>query len=397
MTVFRLSLLLALLTLLPRPCLAWTDAVVTATAGGWEGDAGDGEEAGSAGALYLRILSRSSSERFRLDLDLYGRGMSASGEEMEDVSRLYSLALTGGTLDGALSASAGRQMLDLISGSRVIDGVSTRVTTGDWTFSGRWGKVADVGGGSPAGTVDLGMGTQTRLLEGMFLTFDYDRTERDGSRQSERAALDWSYAWFRESRTYLTLGYDLLSLTFDRSCFGARFPFSDNVAFAFEHLETIDTFESSDIYSVFAVDAARTTLFQILLAASPRLRYHWEYALESYGSGGGGRRSTVGACYAAEGATAMVDFTQQRGDFGHLAEICLSGSLPLSPVLDLGGGAELADIEPRAGGSRTSTRAWLGADWKTGTVTRLSARVENTAAEGEDNAWAGRLALTREF
>jgi hypothetical protein len=389
-------LLLALLVLLPRPAPAWTDAAVTATVKGWEGETGD-EGNGSAAALYARLLSRSSSERFHLTLDLYGRAEQGREKGDWDKSSLYSLAVTGETLDGSLSATAGRQMLDVITGSRVLDGVSARVAAGDFTFSGRRGEVANVAGGSPTGTVDQGIGVRARLREGMFLTLDYDRTGRGGAVQTERAALDWSYDWFRASRAYLTLGYDLLSLTFDRSRFGARWPMSDNVAFAFEHHESIDSFESSDIYSVFAVDAARTDLFQVLLSASSRLRYHWEYALETYASGGGGRRSTVGARYSREGTAASVDFTQQSGDFGRLTEIGLSGALPLGPALTLGAGAEGADVEEKDAPGRATGRLWLGADWKTGTATRLSARIEHTSAEGEDNAWAGRLALTREF
>jgi hypothetical protein len=390
-----------LLALATGPAAAWTGVTATATVKGWQGE---GEDA-AAGALYLRVGSSAASEKWRLALDAYGRAAGVTPEDgAGGLSRLYSLALTAESIDGALSATAGRQMLDLTTGSRVIDGLSATLVSGDWSFSGRAGQVADVAGGSPSGTDDLGLLTRWTLREGMTLTLDYDRTARAGAVQGEAAALDWSYSWIRDSRAFITLDYDLVSQTFRDSSFGSRLVFSDLVTFSFEHREGIPTFDSSDIYSVFAVDAAESTTFYLLLTPADDLRYHWEYALESYQSGGGGKRYNLGVRWSPGTASLSADFTQQRGDLGLLNEFSLSASRPFGDRLRLAVGAEVASTSPRDGKGETGTMGWIGADYSVG-GSLVSGRVENSTADvmsgasgaRGDRAWSGRLAITREF
>ncbi len=373
------------------------DLTLSASVKSWEGDSGDGN---SAALLGVRLGGEAEAGGWTFTLDGSGRVATLDRETRpsdQDENRLYLLSLTAEREGSPFSLTLGRQAVSDLIGIRVFDGVEGRLELGDASLRARYGTAADVGGGTPTGTTGWGVGGAFSVLEGMTVTADYDRAERDGKLQTETAAAGWEYRWFRFTRAHLDLVYDLVSETFRDTAAGVRLYFSDKVTFGWEREERVQTFEATDIYAVFAAESAKTTTWSLLLAATPTLRYHWDYGLDSYQGGGEGTHNTVGARWIPSWGTLDLDVTYTQSDLGELTEAVVNAAYQALPSLRLGAGVELTWSDQREVEAMDGWRVHAGTDWTLLPGTTLSARVERSDDSLTEGAWAGRLSLTQEY
>jgi len=365
------------------------------SATGWEEEDGTSN---SSASQYLRLYNRGTLGGFRLDIEGYGRFTYLEEETEpgdEDPDRLYVLAMTLASEDDRNVIILGRQFVTALVGPEMIDGLSIQSETGKATFRGRWGKRSDVSGGSEEDTI-LGLGFDYNIKQGMYFTLDYGRTY-DDSLLSELIGTEWSYSWYRFTKAYISLNWDLMSGTLHESLVGTRLLFSDRFSAMFELAHNVQVFDSDSIYSVFAVDAAYTRSFSLLFTASPTTRYVWDYVVESYKGGGGGRRYQVTGHWAPGNSKISSSLLQHTGYGGDLVEISTSVTTPVLENLRVGLGGDISRTESSEEEPVTSSLIYVSTEVNLGPKTVIDLRAERCDDELADFTTTGRLALKVEF
>ena len=361
----------------------------------WEEEDGT---ANSSASEYLNFYSRGTLGGFKLDLEGYGR-FTYLEEEIEpgddNPNRLYVLAVTLSGEGGRNVVILGRQFITALVGPEMIDGLSIQAGTGKAAFNARWGYRSDVSGGSEEDMV-LGLGFDYSIKPKMHLSLDYGRTYED-QLLTELVAAEWTYSWFRFTEAYINLNWDLMSETLHESLVGTRIYFSDRFSAVVEFAHYVPTFDSDSLYSVFAVDAAYTRGFSLLFTPSRNTRYVWDYVVESYQSGGGGRRYGISGRWTPGRSKIYTSLLQHSGKGGDLIEVSASASVPLFKNFYAGFGGDLSKTENPGEDSVQSNLVYLSGEWKLGRKTSIELRLERTDDDLTQPTRSGRLGLKVEF
>ena len=395
----RISLILLIVIAVTVAALPAPGAELSVTsltsATGWEEEDGT---TNSSASQYLKFYDRGNLGGFRLDLEGYGRFTYLEEEKEpgdENPNRLYVLAVTLASEDDRNVIIMGRQFVPALVGPEMIDGLSLRSRTGKATFRGRWGRRSDVSGG-PEEDIILGLGFDFNIKDGMDLSLDYGRTYDDRI-LSELMAAEWSYSWYRFTKAYINFNWDLMSRTLHESLVGTRLYFSDRFSAVFELAQNVPNFDSDSIYSVFALDAAYTRSFSFLFSASRTTRYVWDYVMESYKGGGGGRRYGVSGHWAPGNSRITSSLVQHTGFGGDLVEVSASVTTPIHRNLNLGLGGDICRTENSDEDSVTSSQVYVSTEINLGAHTAIDLRAERSQDELTDPTTAGRMALKVEF
>jgi len=361
----------------------------------WEEEDGTSNASGSQ---YLKIYNRGTLGGFRLDIDGYGR-FTYLDEEIEpgdeDINRLYTLAMILSGTDDRNVIVLGRQFIPSLVGPDMIDGLSITNKTGKATFNARWGYRSDVSGGSEEDTI-LGLGFDYNIKPGMYFSLDYGRTYDDRI-LSELLATEWVYNWYRFTKAYVGFNWDLMSGTLHESLVGARIYFSDLLSAVFELAQNVQVFDSDSIYSVFAVDAAHTRNFSFLFTPSRNTKYVWDYAVESYQGGGGGRRYTISGDWTPGRSKIHSSLMQHTGFGGDLVEVSASVLLPVLYNIRAGIGGDISRIENEGEESVDSSMLFVSSQLTLGQKTSVDLRLERTDDDITQATRTGRVSLKVEF
>ncbi|TNF48139.1 hypothetical protein EP232_02730 [bacterium] len=390
-------LLILLLSGLPATTLAVSDISAVTSLHGWEEE--DGTDNSSA-SQYFDLWTRTGFSGFNLDIEGAGRLTVIENEVEpgdENLNRLYSLALTLSTKNGNGSLVLGRQMISAITDLYIIDGFHLNLGTGPFSFNTRWGYLADVD------TIDLnneetfGLGVDLEIISGMSLALDYARTFDSSSILTELIAMDWTWSWFKYTKAYITLDWDLMSENIYEAVVGTRIFLSELITATLEYYQNQPLFSSDSIYSAFAVDPAETFLFSVLFTPNARTRYWWELSNESYETGEG-VRYTIGAKWSPGRSNIITDLTQYDGDSGKLSEIQFDFTTSLSRYFDIAVGGDLSSSELPDQPKVLSYAAYAGGQWTPSNKTEVSLRIEQTDDDASNLATlSGRLALALRF
>ena len=368
-------------------------SLTSATA--WEEEDGTSN---SSGSQYLKVYNRSTLGGFRLDINGYGR-FTYLDEEVEpgdeDINRLYTLAMTLSGKDDRNVIILGRQFVSSLVGPDMIDGLSITNTTGKSSFNARWGYRSDVSGG-PEDDKILGLGFEYNIKPGMYLSLDYGRTYDDRI-LTELLGTEWVYNWYRFTKAYASFNWDLMSETLHESLVGARIYFSDLLSAVFELAHNVPVFDSDSIYSVFAVNAAYTRNFSLLFTPDPGTRYVWDYTVESYQGGGGGRRYAISGDWKPGRSKIHSRLMQHTGFGGDLLEVSASVSLPVLDNLSAGIGGDISRTENKGEETVDSSMVYVSSQLMLGPKTSVDLRLERSDDDITQATQAGRVSLNVEF
>jgi len=368
-------------------------SVTSATS--WEEEDGT---ANSSASEYVKFYNRGELGGFKLDLEGYGR-FTYLEEEIEpgdeDPNRLYVLAMTLASQDDRKVIILGRQFVTALVGPEMIDGLSVQAETGKATFNARWGYRSDVSG-EPEEDMILGLGFDYKIKPGMYLSLDYGRTY-DDQILSELLATEWVYSWYRFTKAYINLNWDLMSETLHESLVGARIYFSDRMSAVVEFAHNVQVFDSDSIYSVFAVEAAYTRSFSLLFTPSRTTRYAWDYVVENYQDGGGGKRYAVSGHWTPGRSKIYTSLLQHTGYGGDIVEVSASVAIPVLENLYASIGGDVSNTENNGEESVNSSLLYVSTELKLGANTTVDLRVERCDDELTQPTQTGRLGLKVEF
>ena len=254
----------------------------------WFNDYVDGSHQMEA-AEYLRVSISKIDSGEKLSIKGYGRldYDVKHGGELQD--RLYYLyAEYKGFMEKA-DIKLGRQFSNLSAGSALIDGIEVDVNkigpVGIVVNGGRdviFGEEDELSSHlSSYGAQVYYMGPRMTYLDiSYYRAYDYSDVSRDIIGSS------YKQYFFDLIKAYANARYDLTSQTLSEMLGGLKFFPTLNLMMTAEYYESYPTFDATSIYSVFAVDKFRESLFRGDFTLASWVDISLAYSHESFGEGG---------------------------------------------------------------------------------------------------------------
>lgn len=351
---------------------------------------------------YLRFSFNPEGTNF--SMTGYGRlWQDFSGGAIRDddsSGRIYYLYMDYSPLKNT-SLRLGRQYVNFTAGSSIMDGISLDVTNigpvGITVSGGKDVRFSLDSEHSRLGNYFVGIDVHLENIRSTQLGISYVRLYDEWDRAREEFGLNFRY-FYKYFSPYAELRYDRLSETIDEAVVGlSLFPLS-NLMIKGEFYLSYPTFDSTSIYSVFAVDKYREYLLraEYSLDSSPVTGFA-SYTSQTYEDSEDADLYTVGArIYPSDRLTLNASVDYRNGFGGNLWGFELFGDYRLKKKLALSAGAQY-DTYRRPDFSDNNydyaQRYWIGGQWLVSKKVSVSARIEDNINENFDHRPSGRITL----
>ena len=354
-------------------------------------------------AEYLRFNYKPQGETFYITG--YGRGWRDFTEseirENGPSGRLYYLYMTYSPFENT-SLKLGRQFVNFTAGSAMLDGIGLDLG-GLGPVGITFAEGADVRfslDGTDSGLRDHFVGLNIRLenVRATQLGISYVRRYDDGDPSREEFGLNAKRSWNYLS-PYGEIRYDRLSSVFDEAVLGLDLFPVNNLMLKGEFYHSYPTFDSTSIFSVFAVDRYREYLIQADYSLDAPLSLLASYTWQIYGDSDYANVYTAGIdVYPTDHLILRVSVDRRTGFGGHDWGFETDADYRVKDQLTLSAGAQYDIYErPDDFNGNYATRYWIGGRWHIRKEASITARLEDNINENFDHRPLGRITLDWTF
>jgi len=350
--------------------------------------------------LNLSITKIDKAEKF--SIQGYGRLTQdvRNGEGLN--GRLYYLYADYRDLYDKVDLRFGRQFINYAAGSALVDGGQIELKkVGPVAFSIMGGRnvIFDLNGEATQsrdfvfGAAAYLTGFQKTDAEvSYFMKFDNDGLARDQLGASFKQYL------FNSLKLYGNTRLDIPSKTFSEVLAGIKYFPTTNLVLTGEWYQSYPTFDSTSIYSVFAVNRYQEGVFRIDYTFNDMFSANVGYSKQDY-EGADADVYEVGCrIRPIEQVQLSLNYDRRSGYGGNLnggiAEITFE---PIKP-LELAAGIHYDVYErDRVTGEETARKYWAGAKYKLAQNMSASVRVEDNVNATYKSDWQGRAVFNYNF
>lgn len=368
----------------------------------WYNDIFTGNKVAEFGEyLNLSITKIDKAEKF--SIQGYGRATQdvRNGEGLN--GRLYYLYADYRGLYEKIDLRFGRQFVNYAAGSALVDGGQIELKkVGPVAFSIMGGRNVffDLNGEATRsrdfvfGAAAYLAGFQKTDAElSYFMKFDKDGIARDQLGASFKQNL------FTSIKLYGNARFDIPSETFSELLAGVKYFPTTDLVLTGEWYQSYPTFDSTSIYSVFAVDRYQEGVFRADYTINDKFSVNAGYSKQDYGEGADADVFEAGCrIRPIEQVQLKLNYDRRSGYGGKLnggiAEITYE---PIKP-LELAAGVHFDVYErDRVTGEETARKYWAGARYKLARNMSASVRIEDNVNAHYKNDWQGRTAFNYDF
>lgn len=400
-------------TLLMVPAVGWAAEFhgSTSTELTWFNDFNDGRQVDLSQYLNFSVTNIDPGGKF--SVSGYGRATQGinSGEGLN--GQLYYLYGDMKDVFGVVDARIGRQFVNLSAGSALIDGLQANIKNiGPVGFSvmggrnvifgvdGEAGHSGDAAFGLAAYLVDL---KKTNLEVSWLRKWDSGDVARDG------LGANFSQILLDSVKVYGSGRYDLVYKTFNEVLGGVKyFPMPELVLTA-EYYQSTPTFDTTDIFSVFAVDKYREGVFRADYTVTDWLSVHGGYNREFFGEGGAAANVYNAGCTLRpiQSIAVNLEYDRHQGADGDQNGGQFDVTYDVTKTLQVAGGFSM-DVyrftDSAADATSTPTTSseyarkyWVGSKYKFDKNMSTSFRIEDNVNSTFYNDVAGRFTFDYNF
>lgn len=353
-------------------------------------------------AEYLNLSITKIDKEGKFTIQGYGRVTQdvRNGEGLN--GRLYYLYGDYHDLFDKVDIRLGRQFVNYAAGTALIDGGQIQLkNVGPVAFSVMGGRNVffDLNGEATRNN-DFAFGVAAYLTGfkntdaeiSYFMKFDKDGLARDNLGASFKQYL------FNSLKMYANTRFDFASETFSEVLVGVKYFPMSNLVLTGEWYQSYPTFDSTSIYSVFAVNRYQEAVFRIDYTFNDMLSVNAGYNWQDY-EGGSADVFEVGCrIRPIEMVQLNLNYDHRNGYGGSMdggiAEIIVE---PVKP-LELSAGIHFDVYErDRATGEETARRYWFGGKYKFARNISASIRIEDNVNARTSEDWRGRVAFNYDF
>jgi len=327
----------------------------------------------------------------------YGRLAEDLADEVDVDSRLYSGYFRNNRLAPWLDMRFGRQFVSTTAGASVIDGADIRFTLADhFTLRGLGG--VGVSYESAEHSDDYFVGVEfaaDELIKNLLVELSYVQTWDQGDLAKEMLGLHADYVFSPKLHLYNETQYSLLYEEITYQLFGASTGWGPDWRVRVEYLFSVPVFDSTSIYSVFAVADYEEVMGEVEYRIGPHHRSYLRLTHEMYEDFSDADVvdlgiETVGSkpySYYLAGVMRMDDDGQDMSGVK-----CHIG-YQLTKELEAGVGANVDVLERRLedDDETTSTRLWLDGTYRISKTMNVQGKVEYIESDLWEEYYRGRV------
>ena len=361
-------------------------------------------------AQYLRLSATGIDKAGKFSLYGYGRA-GAVLQQADDTStddrvngRLYYLYGDFRDIGGKFDVKLGRQFTNLSADSSLIDGARLDVKNVGpvgFTFVGGRNVIFGLNGEmSHAGDYAAGA---AMFLQGFQNTdFDISWFRKWDQYDVSRDMLGASFKQYLLNmvKLYGNARYDMLSEVFTDLLAGVKVFPSANLSLTGEYYQNYPTFDSTSIYSVFAVNQYKEALVRGEFTVNEKLALNAGYTRQDFGDDSGWGDVYIFGCTFRPLETLAIDldYNRRSGYGGDLNGGTVDVNYDVTKELRLAAGLAY-DVYQRDSmtGQATAKNAWLGAKYKLTKSMSASMRIADSVNTTYDSNWQGRFVFDYDF
>ncbi|TSK05744.1 MAG: hypothetical protein FPO08_12990 [Geobacter sp.] len=354
-------------------------------------------------AEYLRFSITNIDKEGKFSIYGYGRGSQDFTNDEGLNGRLYYLYGEYRDLFDKVDLRLGRQFVNYAAGSAIVDGLKVDLkNVGPVAFSafgghdvvyGLNGETGDVGNTVYGLAANLAGFKSTDAEISWFRKADGDAVTRD--------ILGGSFKQYLLSslKVYGDAKYDLTAEAFNEVLGGVKyFPIS-NLILTGEYYKSYATFDTTSIYSVFAVNDYKEALFRADYTLNSMLSLNAGYNRQWYGDGAHANVYHVGAgVRPIEPLRVNVELDKRNGYYGDTDGVIIDAAYDINKVSQVAAGFAY-DVYQRDSltGEETARRYWLGGSYKLASNMGVSGRIQDDVNARYENNVSGRMSLDIDF
>jgi hypothetical protein len=311
--------------------------------------------------------------------------------------RLYYLYLDY-ALTPNISTRIGRQFTNLTAGTSLMDGISLDVhkvgLLGVTVAGGRSLVFSLDSEFTRNGNYFAGIDVHLENVKSTQLGLSYVRRYDESDLAREELGMNFRY-FLKFASPYVELKYDLLSEVFDEATVGVEIFPTNTLKVKGEFYHSYPTFDSTSIYSVFAVDKYREYLVSAEYRLSSPVTLIASYIRQTYEEDSNADVFAIGARVlpvANLAFNASVDYRHGYG--GNLWGFELNGDYKVNNKIAVAAGVQYDSYRrPAIDGTNDAQRYWVGGRWIASKSVSVNARIEENVNENFNHRTLGRVSL----
>ena len=354
-------------------------------------------------AEYLRLSITDIDKAGKFSIHGYGRGSQdfSNGEGLN--GRLYYLYGDYRDLFDKVDLRVGRQFVNLAAGSAIVDGaqvdlknvgpVAFTLLGGRDVLFGLNGEIGDAGNATFGAAAHLAGFKQTDLELSWLRKWDDADVSRDVIGATFKQYL------LNNLKAYGNLRYDIAAESFNEVLGGVKYYPTSDLIFTGEYYQSYPTFDTTSIYSVFAVNRYQEGVFRVDYTVNNMVSLNAGYNRQGYGEDGTANVYHAGvALRPVEPLTVTLEYDKRNGYYGSLDGGIVTAAYDIAKGSQVAGGISYDVYERDAlTGDETARRYWLGGRHKLASNMAVSGRVQNDVNERYSRNVSGRLAFDYDF
>ncbi|GAB4272024.1 MAG: hypothetical protein Kow0092_27000 [Deferrisomatales bacterium] len=350
---------------------------------------------------YLRLDLRDLG-RDGVDFAAYGRLSGDPTGETEAESRLYYAYVEKKDLFGRLDARFGRQFVTTVAGASVLDGIDLKLEDlGPLAVRAFGGGDVAYDEDYEAGDLLWGLEVSGRAAGSLDWEASYLQKWDDGELARELVGLGGNWGAGDALDLYGELQFNYLADAVSYFLGGLTYHPSLRWSVRGEYLYSLPVFDSTSIYSVFAVEEYRELLGEVVYRLRPGLRVFGRYTHEFYAEFADADVYEVGVEQVRTGRFSGYLVGTFRDDEGgqDLRGVKARAAFRFTPRLQLGAGAHVDVLERDLADDddTTSGRYWADATAYLTRTVDLQVKVERVESGLYDFYYRGRVRLDVRF
>lgn len=353
---------------------------------------------------YLSLSVTKIDKDNKLSFQGYGRLTQDIRNGQGLNGRLYYLYGDYSNLFDKVDIRLGRQFVNYAAGNAIIDGGKIELKNiGPIAFSVMGGRNVffDLDGEATSYR-DFAFGAAAYLSGfrntdaelSYFMKLDNDGVARDQVGGSFKQYL------FNSLKVYANTRFDLPSETFSEVLAGIKYFPSANLVLTGEWYQSYPIFDSTSIFSVFAVSRYQEAVIRADYSINDKITLNAGYSRQIYVDGDADADVFEVGCRIRpiEQLTLNLNYDHRNGNGNRLNGGIADVYLDITKKLELAGGIHYDVYErDRVTGEETARKYWLGSKYKINDKMSASVRVEDNVNARTKEDWSGRAAFNYDF
>jgi hypothetical protein len=352
---------------------------------------------------YLRLSITDIDKAGKFSLYGYGRvGQDFStGEGL--TGRLYYLYGDYRDLWDKVDFKLGRQFVNLAAGSAIVDGVQVDLKNiGPVAFTVLGGRDVLFGlsgeTGDPGNTA-MGLAAYLYGFKKTDAEISWFRKWDGGDNSRDLLGGNFKQQLFNCLNVFANARYDLVSETFQEVQAGVKYFPTSNLILSGEWFQSYPIFDTTSIYSVFAVDRYQEGVLRVDYNFNDKISVNAGFSREMYGEGANAIVWRVGAGVRPIDMLKLnVEYDDRQGYYGKVNGIIADLTVDITKTAQVAGGIDY-DVYQRDSltGDEIARRYWIAGKYRLAKNMAVSGRLQDDVNVTYTRNLSGRFVFDYDF